>query len=348
MYTVIRPLLFLLPAEAAHHLTLRLLGLANRTGLLSLFRRLAPVTVSTHPISMMGIQFPNRIGLAAGLDKNGEYIDALGKLGFGHIEIGTVTPRPQPGNTAPRLFRLVKEEGIINRMGFNNKGVDYLLEQVKRSRYKGVLGINIGKNFDTPVEKAVDDYLLGMRAVYLYADYIAINISSPNTPGLRTLQYGDELRQLLQALKQEQTLLNEKHARYVPITVKVAPDLDDDEIKNIATVLLQQRIDGLIATNTTLSREGVEENRYAQEKGGLSGKPVMQRSTQVLEKFHAYLQGEIPIIGVGGIASAADAEAKISAGAELIQLYTGLIYQGEALIKEVSKATAETPSKKVS
>lgn len=289
----------------------------------------------------MGITFPNPIGLAAGLDKNGEYIDALGRLGFGFIEIGTVTPRAQPGNPAPRLFRLPEVAGIINRMGFNNKGVDYLVEQVKQSTYKGVLGINIGKNFDTAVENAVDDYLICLRKVYQYADYITVNISSPNTPGLRSLQAGDELDKLLTLLKQEQGELESEHGKYVPLAVKVAPDLSDDEIKDISRVLRKNNIDGLIATNTTLARDKVSDLKHGSEQGGLSGDPVKELSTAVIAGFNQHLKGEIPIIGVGGISRATDAVDKINAGADLVQIYTGLIYRGISLISQSKKAIAQ-------
>lgn len=336
MYQFIRPLLFRLPAETAHHFTLNALNAAQRTGMLKF--------VSSSPkagdlVTVMGIEFPNRVGLAAGLDKNGEYIDALGALGFGFVEIGTVTPRPQPGNPSPRLFRVVEAEGIINRMGFNNEGVDYLLEQVQKSSFKGILGINIGKNFDTPVENAADDYLIGMQKVYLFADYITVNISSPNTPGLRSLQYGEELNQLLGALKQEQAKLADQHGKYVPMAVKVAPDLSDDEIENIAEILLANKIDCLIATNTTLSREGVEGLKHGGEQGGLSGKPLTSMSTEVISKFYSHLKGDVPIIGVGGITTAQDAKAKLAAGADLIQIYSGLIYKGANLIKKAVEAT---------
>ncbi|MEE9352524.1 MAG: quinone-dependent dihydroorotate dehydrogenase [Thiotrichaceae bacterium] len=336
MYKLLRPLLFKLSPETAHHLALRAARVSNRLGLLKVF---APAT-STKAIRIMGIDFPNKVGLAAGLDKNGEYIDALGNLGFGFIEIGTVTPRPQPGNPSPRLFRIPEAEAIINRMGFNNEGVDYLIKQVEKSNYSGVLGINIGKNFDTPVEKALDDYVIGLQKVYCHADYVTINISSPNTPGLRTLQYGEELEQLLKALKKEQSLLKTEHNKYTPIVVKVAPDLSSDEIEGIAKVLLEQKIDGLIATNTTLSREKVESFSRGDEQGGLSGKPLTDLSTQVIAQFFYHLKGEIPIIGVGGISSPQDAKDKLNAGADLIQLYSGLVYEGISLVKSTVEATA--------
>ncbi len=336
MYKLIRPLLFKLSPETAHHLALKTAALSSRLGLLKLITK----NTQNHPVTVMGIEFPNRVGLAAGLDKNGEYIDALGSLGFGFIEIGTVTPRPQPGNPTPRLFRIEKAQGIINRMGFNNEGVDYLIKQVKRKQYHGVLGINIGKNFDTPVEQATSDYLIGMQKVYPYADYITINISSPNTPGLRTLQYGEELKELLSQLKEEQRKLTHQYNQYTPILVKVAPDLVESEIEGIAKVLLELKIDGLIATNTTLSREGIEGLSHADEQGGLSGKPLTDASTEVIAQFFTHLQGNIPIIGVGGIASAADALDKIKAGADLVQLYSGLVYEGVSLITDTVEATA--------
>lgn len=335
MYKLIRPLLFLLPAETAHHFTLKALSFASRLGLLSHFSR----AQSSPSISVMGIQFPNRVGLAAGLDKNGEFINPLSQLGFGFIEIGTITPRPQFGNPLPRLFRVVEAEGVINRMGFNNEGVDYLVEQVEKANYSGVLGINIGKNFDTPVENAADDYLFCLKKVYQYADYITINISSPNTPGLRSLQYGDELNQLLEKLKEEQAILTKKYSKYTPIVVKVAPDLADNEIEDIANILLKQKIDGLIATNTTLSRDHVEGYKNASEQGGLSGKPLTEMSTKVIGIFYQHLRGKIPIIGVGGILSGEDARDKIEAGAELVQLYSGLVYEGANLIQRTVLAT---------
>lgn len=337
MYPLIRTLLFLLPPETSHHFTLNSLALASKIGLLTL---LTP-TIDESPKEVMGITFPNPIGLAAGLDKNGEYIDALGQLGFGFIEIGTVTPRAQSGNPTPRLFRLPEVAGIINRMGFNNKGVDYLVEKVKQSTYKGVLGINIGKNVDTAVENAVDDYLICLRKVYQYADYITVNISSPNTPGLRSLQAGDELDKLLILLKQEQAALESEYGKYVPLAVKVAPDLSDDEVKDISHVLRKNNIDGLIATNTTLARDKVSDLKHGSEQGGLSGDPVKELSTAVIAGFNQHLNGEIPIIGVGGISNAADAVDKIKAGANLVQIYTGLIYQGMSLISQSKKAIAQ-------
>ena len=331
MYSLIRKALFTLPPEIAHHFSLKSLKLLSKLGLMS-------QSIPAQTVSVMGIDFPNGVGLAAGLDKDGEYIDGLAALGFGFIEIGTVTPRPQDGNPQPRLFRLPQSEAIINRMGFNNKGVDYLIEQVKKSSFTGVLGINIGKNFDTAVENAVDDYLICLNKAYVYASYITINISSPNTPGLRTLQYGDELRDLLIALKQEQSKLAKQHGKYVPIAIKIAPDLEAHEIKSMADVFLEQKIDCLIATNTTLARDAVNGQEHADEQGGLSGKPVTQQSIEVIRQFHENFKGSIPIIGVGGISSTQDAKDKLDAGASLVQIYTGFVYQGADLIKQCAKA----------
>jgi dihydroorotate dehydrogenase len=283
----------------------------------------------------MGIDFPNSLGLAAGLDKNGECINAFAAMGFGFIEVGTVTPRPQPGNPKPRIFRLPEANAVINRMGFNNKGVDYLVSQVRSSNFSGVLGINIGKNKDTPDENAKDDYIHCMRKVYDFASYITINISSPNTPGLRSLQYGDALNELLSALKVEQAELEKKYNKYVPVAVKIAPDLTEDEVVSIAQSLIDNNIDGVIATNTTLSREGVEGLEYGNEQGGLSGAPVKDKSTTVISLLAKALDNKLPIIGVGGIASSHDANEKIIAGASLVQVYTGFIYQGPPLVKEI-------------
>lgn len=323
-----------LQPETAHHIALKGLGLGCRGPV----ARMLAARVPLSPRWVMGIEFPHPVGLAAGLDKNGEYLDALTGLGFGFIEIGTVTPRPQPGNPPPRLFRLPQVEALINRMGFNNKGVDHLVEQLKRSHFRGVLGINIGKNFDTPVERAVDDYLICLRKVYPYAHYIAVNISSPNTPGLRDLQYGDTLNRLLDALKEEQARLDSRYNRYVPLAVKIAPDLEDRDIEFIGEALLNHHIDAVIATNTTASRRGAEGLPHAEEAGGLSGKPLMPRATEVVWKLHEVLDGRLPIIAVGGIMSGADARVKFNAGACLVQLYTGLIYRGPALIREVAQA----------
>ncbi len=332
-YNLLRPALFSLDPETAHDATLTSLNTAYCLGLSRLIPQPAP-----DPRTVMGITFPNPVGLAAGLDKNGECINGLAALGFGFIEIGTVTPRAQPGNPRPRLFRIPEAQAIINRMGFNNHGVDALLENVKRAQFKGVLGINIGKNADTPIEKAADDYLIGLRKVYPCASYVAINISSPNTRNLRQLQGGDELDALLGQLKTEQEKLAQQHGKYVPLAVKIAPDLDAEQIKQIAALLIQHRIDGVIATNTTLARDGVENLPHGNETGGLSGAPVREISTAVIRQLAAELQGALPIIGVGGILSGKDAREKMQAGAALVQLYSGLIYRGQALVAECAAA----------
>lgn len=328
-YRLSRSVFFRMQGETSHELGLDLLGAAKR---LNVLHFLAPV-VKAHPVTVAGIEFPNPVGLAAGLDKNGDYIDALAALGFGFIEIGTITPRPQPGNPLPRLFRIPEREAIINRMGFNNKGVDYLIERVKKAKYRGVLGINIGKNFDTPVENALSDYLICLDKVYPYATYITVNISSPNTPGLRTLQYGDSLKQLLAPLKARQAELVAEHG-YKPLFVKIAPDMNDDEIQDVAKTLVELNIDGVIATNTTLSREGVAGTRFGAETGGLSGAPLTERATEVVAKLHTALGDKLPIIGVGGIMEDDDAVDKMKAGAKLVQIYSGFIYKGPELIAE--------------
>jgi len=336
IYSIAKPLLFQLDAEAAHDLTLKSLRLAKQSGLLNLY----PKAPTCQPRQIMGLNFPNPVGLAAGLDKNGAVIDGLAALGFGFIEIGTVTPRPQPGNPKPRLFRVKEALGIVNRFGFNNLGVDNLLENVKAAQYKGltadqILGINIGKNFDTPMENAVDDYLICMRKVYAYASYITVNISSPNTKNLRALQEKSALSALLSRLKLEQAKLAEQHGRYVPMTLKIAPDLDREQINEIADLLMAHKIDGVIATNTTLSRDMVKGMEHADEAGGLSGAPVREKSTLVIQQLSQRLQGALPIIGVGGILSGADAVEKIAAGADLVQVYSGLIYKGPKLVHDI-------------
>ena len=334
IYSIAKPLLFQLDAEKAHDLTLTSLRFAEKAGLLSLY----PSAPKCQPKTVMGIEFPNSVGLAAGLDKNGVVIDGMAALGFGFIEIGTVTPRPQPGNPKPRLFRVKQAQGIINRFGFNNLGVDQLIRNVQAAKYRGVLGINIGKNFDTPNERAVDDYLIGLRKVYPYATYITVNISSPNTKNLRQLQEKEALDALLATLKAEQKILADQHGKYVPIALKIAPDLDAQQIIEIADLLKQHAFDGVIATNTTLDREAVKGMLHAEEAGGLSGAPVRQKSTQVIQQLSQQLAGELPIIGVGGILSGADAAEKISAGASLVQLYSGLIYRGPKLVHEVCRS----------
>jgi dihydroorotate dehydrogenase len=338
LYPLIRPLLFALDAETAHAVTLELMKVAFKSGLAKV---LYP-SVSDKPVNVMGLAFKNPVGLAAGLDKNGDYIDALAAPGFGFIEIGTVTPRPQPGNPKPRLFRLPEHQAIINRMGFNNKGIDHLLNQVKQCNYKGILGINIGKNFDTPIEKAVDDYLIGLRKAYPLASYITINISSPNTQNLRQLQQGDESRKLISTLKKEQLKLHKEHGKYIPLALKIAPDLTEEDISRIAQLLLEFEIDGIIATNTTIARDLIADHTLAKETGGLSGSPVKDKSTAVVKGLSAELQGKIPIIAVGGIMSAEDAEEKFAAGASLVQVYSGLIYQGAELIADIVASGTQT------
>ena len=330
MFSIARHLLFQLSAETAHEVTLDALSAAAR---LRLLPALAP-TIPAAPVEVMGMQFDNPVGLAAGLDKNGSCIDGLAGLGFGFLEIGTITPRPQPGNPKPRLFRIPEAKAIVNRMGFNNQGVDALVANVKAARFNGILGINIGKNFDTPVEHAVDDYLICMQKVYAHASYITVNISSPNTPGLRELQYGESLRQLLARLKQEQAVLAEVHGRYVPLAVKIAPDMDSEQLAGVALCLQEQKMDAVIATNTTLSRQGVEHYANGDEAGGLSGAPLTDRSTAVIAELYGLLGDAIPIIGVGGITCGDDARAKLNAGAKLVQVYSGFIYAGPKLIAD--------------
>ncbi|RHW77183.1 quinone-dependent dihydroorotate dehydrogenase [Colwellia sp. RSH04] len=330
-YSVIRKVFFQFDPERIHEFTIKSL---KGTGA-SPFNFLYKQSVKDKPINVMGINFPNPVGLAAGLDKNGECIDAFAAMGFGFVEVGTVTPKPQPGNDKPRIFRLPQANAVINRMGFNNKGVDYLVDQVRAAKFNGVLGINIGKNKATPEENAKDDYIHCMRKVYDFATYITVNISSPNTPGLRSLQYGEALDELLSALKAEQKVLSEKFDKYVPLAVKIAPDLNEEEVNSIADSLISNEIDGVIATNTTLSREGVEGLEHGNEQGGLSGAPVKDKSTAVIKLLAKALDNKLPIIGVGGIASSDDANEKLAAGASLVQVYTGFIYQGPELVKDI-------------
>lgn len=334
LYSLVRKVLFKFDPETIHEVTIKGLKRSGPTALNNFYKQEVP----NKPKTVMGIEFPNPVGLAAGLDKNGECIRAFDAMGFGFVEVGTVTPKPQPGNEKPRIFRLVEENAVINRMGFNNKGVDYLVDQVRKANFKGVLGINIGKNKDTPEENAKDDYIVCMHRVYNHASYITVNISSPNTPGLRSLQYGDALNELLAALKVEQKSLAAQYDKYVPIAVKIAPDLTEEEVQSIAECLIANDIDGVIATNTTLSREGVENSVHKDEQGGLSGAPVKDKSTQVIKMLAKALDGKLPIIGVGGIASAVDAKEKLEAGAALVQVYTGFIYQGPELVKEIVEA----------
>ena len=337
LYALARPVLFSMDAEDAHHFTLPALRRAATLGLTRLMSKPA-----ADPRTVMGISFPNPVGLAAGLDKDGAYIDGLAALGFGSIEIGTVTPRAQAGNPKPRMFRLPAANAIINRMGFNNGGVDAFVSNVQASRFyqdkQGVLGLNIGKNADTPIEKAAEDYLHCLSKVYPYASYVTVNISSPNTKNLRQLQGASELDALLSQLKDAQQRLADQHKRYVPITLKIAPDIDDEQVKNIAEALLRHKIDGVIATNTTITRDAVKDLPYGAEAGGLSGAPVFELSNQVVKALRAELGDALPIIGVGGILSGADAAAKMAAGASLVQLYSGLIYRGPALVRECAAA----------
>ncbi|CAI1562586.1 Dihydroorotate dehydrogenase (quinone) [Serratia quinivorans] len=330
-YPLIRKALFQLDPERAHELTFQQLRRVTGTPLEFLIRQSVP----TKPVSCMGLSFKNPLGLAAGLDKDGECIDAFGAMGFGFVEVGTVTPRPQSGNDKPRLFRIVEAEGLINRMGFNNQGVDNLVENVKKSHFGGILGINIGKNKDTPVDQGKDDYLICMDKVYPYAGYIAINISSPNTPGLRSLQYGEALDDLLAAIKNKQQELHERHHKYVPVAVKIAPDLSEEELIQIADSLVRHNIDGVIATNTTLDRKLIQGLNYCEQMGGLSGRPLQASSTEVIRRLSLELQGRLPIIGVGGIDSLMAAREKMAAGASLVQIYSGFIFKGPRLIKDI-------------
>ena len=333
MYRYIRSFLFLLNPELAHHLSMKGLALACFFGLIR------EKNIPSEPITIMGLNFPNRVGLAAGLDKNAEYITPLAKLGFGFIEVGTVTPRSQPGNSKPRSFRLIKDEGIINRFGFNNVGIDQFINNIKKAKFNGVLGINIGKNFDTPIDKAVEDYLTCFRKAYRYAGYIAINVSSPNTKNLRNLQSDKYLEISLKALKSEQKILYKKFKKIVPFVVKISPDNSSKQLDSIAKLLLKYKVDGVIATNTTIDRKGILSSKYAMEEGGLSGAPLNKKSTNVIKHLNKCLNRKIPIIGVGGIITADDGIEKINNGASLIQIYTGLIFRGHGLVNELRKAT---------
>ena len=336
IYPLFRPLLFTLDPETAHELAFASLDLAVRCGIA---KALGP-RVPPSPVTAMGLHFPNRIGLAAGLDKNAAHIDGLAAFGFGFIECGTVTPRAQPGNPKPRLFRLPEAEALINRLGFNNDGVDRFLANAARASWRGILGLNIGKNFDTPNARAADDYLACLRAVYARASYVTVNVSSPNTKGLRDLQSEGALAALIEALKAEQLVLADKHGKYTPIAVKIAPDLSPASIDGIARVLARRKVDGVIATNTTISREAVKGRPNADEAGGLSGRPLRAQSTAVVARLAKALDGALPIVGVGGILTGADAKEKVDAGATLVQIYTGLIYRGPELVAECGRALA--------
>jgi len=331
MYPIIQKILFSQDAEWSHDFTINWLKRTQNNLLNCVYKQ----NLTDKPVQAFGLTFKNPLGLAAGLDKNGECIDAFAAMGFGFIEIGTVTPKAQPGNAKPRMFRLPKGQAIINRMGFNNEGVDNLIENVKRAKYTGILGINIGKNKDTPEEQALNDYLICLRKVYNYASYITVNISSPNTPGLRNLQHGQALDELLAGLKNEQKLLEKQYAKYVPILVKIAPDLTDQEIVDMSNSLINAKIDGVIATNTTLDRTDVHGQQYADEMGGLSGAVLTAKSQAITEKLVDVIAGRMTVIGVGGIHSANSAKARIEAGSTLIQLYSSLIYQGPKVIKEI-------------
>ncbi len=329
-YPVLKPWLFRLDAERAHTLTVKMMIIAHRLGILR-----SVVTGPQQSRNVMGLTFPNALGLAAGMDKSASAVEAWGALGFGAVEVGTLTPRPQPGNPKPRLFRLPEHEALINRMGFNNPGIQSAVKKLQQRRTKAVVGVNIGKNFDTPNEDAVSDYLICLKAAYSVADYIAVNISSPNTKGLRDLQAEGAVRELISALKKEQAVLKKEHGKQVPLLVKIAPDLNDMQIEALARVFNEQNIDGVIATNTTIDRASITGHRLANETGGLSGAPVRERSNLVLQAFRMLLKDQIPLIGVGGIVSGADAVEKMKAGAALVQVYSGLVYRGPGLVREV-------------
>ncbi|MEM7699477.1 MAG: quinone-dependent dihydroorotate dehydrogenase [Verrucomicrobiota bacterium] len=339
LYPIARRVLFSLDAERAHHVTLGGMKLAEQLRILAALTGGQAAQSKTTPVKLMGLEFPNRVGLAAGLDKSGAAVDAFGSIGCGHVEVGTVTPRPQPGNAAPRLFRLREHEAIINRMGFNNPGLEGMLMNLNKSarRFRGILGINIGKNFDTPNEQAIDDYLTCFEAVYPKADYVTANLSSPNTKGLRDLQSGETCRDLLEKLQQLRAKLSETHGgKQVPIVIKIAPDLDRDAISDLAAAFNEKRVDGVITTNTTIEREVVKGHALADEAGGLSGAPLREQSLKILEWLRADLDDEIPIIASGGMMDKADAEERLAAGAELVQVYTGLVYRGPKLIREMA------------
>jgi dihydroorotate dehydrogenase len=335
-YEMARKVLFSVDPETAHELSMESLRLGHRLGATRILCR-----AHNQPVTCMGLEFPNPVGVAPGLDKNGDYFEALGGLGFGFVEIGTVTPRPQPGNPKPRVFRLTDAQAMINRLGFNNKGVDHLVRRVKNHQFKGILGINIGKNFDTPIENAADDYLHCLEKVYPYADYITVNISSPNTKNLRDLQGEDELDGLLASISDRRSELADEHGRCVPLAVKVAPDLEDDALKVIAEVVARHRMDAVIATNTTITRDGVKGLKNAKETGGLSGAPLKPKSDKVLAAFRALLPEEIALIGVGGITRGQDAVDKLDLGADLVQFYTGMVYRGPELVNECLQAIAD-------
>jgi dihydroorotate dehydrogenase len=336
MYALARSLLFALDAEQAHQLTLAALRLSHRLGLLSRFAPEQPA----EPVELMGLTFANRIGLAAGFDKNACCVDAMGALGFGFVEVGTLTPKGQPGNPRPRVFRLPKARAVINRMGFPNEGTTAATRRLRVRRYSGVCGVNIGKNAATPLEQATSDYVAALQTVYEFADYVTINISSPNTQGLRQLQQGAQLRPLLQALLETRAQLAERVGWRVPLVVKLSPDLSADDLAATAAVIRELQLDGVMATNTTLDRAAVAGLRHAERPGGLSGAPLRERSAGMIRQLRELLGPQMPLIGVGGVSGAADAAALFAAGADLIQVYTGLIYRGPALVRELVAADA--------
>jgi dihydroorotate dehydrogenase len=331
-YPILKNLLFTLDAEKSHDLSLKWLKILHLAGLTRFMQK-----PDSAPCKMMGLKFKNRVGLAAGFDKNGDYIDSMATLGFGFIELGTVTPRPQPGNLSPRLFRLPEQQAVINRMGFNNKGVDYLVSKIKMSLFSGIIGVNIGKNLTTDIADAHEDYLYCLQKTYSHADYVTINISSPNTPGLRNLQLKEHLDQLLERIQNEREILLQKYHKYVPVVIKIAPDLNDTEIISFMESFQSSNLDGIIATNTTISREGVEASDLAHEQGGLSGAPLRNRSSHILKVLKKGLNNKTTLIASGGIITAEDALQRFQSGASLVQLYTGLIYSGPGLVSEIVK-----------
>ena len=338
-FETLRDILFMLPPETAHHLSLESIGLLRRLNLSGMVAK----PVADDPVEVMGLKFANPVGLAAGLDKDGDFIDGLAALGFGFLEVGTVTPRPQRGNPRPRMFRLPEKQALINRMGFNNLGVDHLVRRVKASSYEGVLGINIGKNADTPMENALDDYESCMRKVYDIASYIVVNISSPNTPGLRALQQKDSLVKLLTGLRQAHSQLRENQGRHVPLVVKISPDMDDEEVIHMSGTLSEFKVDGVIISNTTVSRSAVVGEKYSDEAGGLSGMPLRNQANHVLQLMASHVPPEIALIGVGGIMSGPDAAEKVRLGANLVQLYTGFVYKGPELIGDCVRELRRIP-----
>ncbi len=338
IYQLLKPILFKMDPEQVHELTLFGFRNLHRLGMIGLIREKPPLL----PTKLMGLDLPNPIGLAAGMDKNGECINAFGALGFGFVEVGTVTPKPQGGNPKPRLYRLIQHEAILNRMGFNNHGVDALIENIKKAKFQGVLGVNIGKNATTPIEQAVDDYLICLEKVYPYADYIAVNISSPNTQNLRSLQNKEELDRLLGTLKEKQLSLQNQSGRYVPLAIKIAPDLSEEQIVETAQILLKNQVDGVIATNTTIDKGSIEPNILAKEAGGLSGAPLKEQSNIVLQILRKELQNKLPIIGVGGIVDQNDAKRKMQLGAQAVQIYSGLVFRGPELIKRCVDSMMES------